>query len=277
MYTHARRLTAAALPLALGLVLLAGDGGRAANVPRPVSGAMALVRIEPDDLTKYLHKIIQEELKVRVPDERAVRQMRATALLIASQAQNGRGARDLWQRAALRDNALHLQKALADGQIDVARRRAAGLFDVGPVPADARRVDLKGILGQDEVEMLLGFRRHGGLGFGPPPGSPRDSIEVALMSFVRKAPAGAALDDSAEHIARAASITAAMANLIDAYAPAKKVGNKDPKDWTAATAQMRTAAEELEAAAKARDPNRIRAAAARVTGSCNACHVIFRD
>jgi hypothetical protein len=279
MHTHARRLATNALPLALGLALFAGDGGQAAHVPRPISGEMVLARIEPDELTKYLHKVIQEELKAPAPSEPAVTKVRATALLIASQAQNGRGARDLWQRIALRDNALRVQKALADGKIDLARQRAGALFEIGTPPKDARRVELKGILELDEVEQLMKRRDRGGLGFDLQPTAPngRDSIEVALMNFARKAPTGVALDGSAEHIARAASITAAMAGLVDAYAPEKRLGNKDPKDWKAAAMQMRTAAEELEAAAKAKDPNRIRAAAARVTASCNDCHAVFRD
>jgi cytochrome c556 len=68
-----------------------------------------------------------------------------------------------------------------------------------------------------------------------------------------------------------------MANLIDAYAPDKKVGNKDPNDWKTAIAGMRRFAAELEAAAKARDPIRVNAAAQRLTMSCSECHGIFRD
>ena len=62
MYIKARRL-AAGLALALGLALVDSDGSRASDLPRPISGEMVLVRIEPDELTKYLHRVIQDELK----------------------------------------------------------------------------------------------------------------------------------------------------------------------------------------------------------------------
>jgi hypothetical protein len=278
MKTHARRLTAAVVS-ALVLALAGGDGGRAANVPQAISGEMVLLRIEPDELTKYLHKIIQEELTAPAPDERAVQKLRATALLIAAQAQSGRGGRDVWQRAALRDNALKLQKALADGKTDAARKHAVTLFDMGGVPPDTRRIDLKGLMELDEVESLMAPRRRGGLGFGPKGPAPnnRDGVEIKLIFLARKAPTAAELDAEAEHLARAAQVTAAMANLLDAYTPDKKMGMKDPKDWKAWLDEMRTAAAELEGAARAKDPNRVKAAATKVTASCNNCHEVFRD
>jgi hypothetical protein len=67
MQPQARRLTSAGLLLALILVLVGNDGGRAANVPRVASTQMVLVRIEPDDLTKYLHTVIQDGLKAPAP------------------------------------------------------------------------------------------------------------------------------------------------------------------------------------------------------------------
>ena len=60
-----------------------------------------------------------------------------------------------------------------------------------------------------------------------------------------------------------------MADLLNAYAPDKKVGNKDPKDWKTWTREMRAAAEELEGAARAKDAKGTRAAAVRLTNACN--------
>jgi cytochrome c556 len=100
---------------------------------------------------------------------------------------------------------------------------------------------------------------------------------MRLIFLARKAPTAEELDADAEHLARAASVTAAMADLLDAYAPDKKVGNKDPKDWKRWTGEMRAAAEELEGAARAKDAKGLKAAAVRVTASCNECHSVFRD
>jgi hypothetical protein len=260
------------------LALVAGDGGRAADVPRPISGQMVLVRIEPDELTRYLHKIMQDELKAPVPDARAVTKVRATAVLIAARAQHGHGGRDVWQRTALRDNALKLQKALAEGKLDAGRRRAASLFDLDGVTTDTRPVPLRDLLDLDEVEMLYKPRVRGGLGVGPPvAGNNRDGIEFRVMALARKAPTPAELDADAEHIARAAAVTAAMADLLDAYTPDKKMGQKDPNDWKLRLGEMRTAAAALEAAARDKHPNRVRAAAAKLQTSCAECHNVFRD
>ncbi|HKI32136.1 MAG TPA: cytochrome c [Gemmataceae bacterium] len=273
MHTQARRLTA--VGLTLGLAFLTGDGGQAANEPQPISGEMVLTRIEPDELTRSLHKIIQEELKAPGPDGRGITKVRASALLIASHAQSGRGARDISQRTALRDNALKLQKALADGRIDAARKQAGGLFDLGSMSAGTRRVDLKQLAELDEVESLWGPRRRGGLGFGSL--AARDGLEIKLITLTRKPLPAATLAAEAAELARAASITAAMATLLDEYAPIKKVGNKDPMDWKAATDAMRAGAGELEEAAKAGDATGVKAAAIKVFTSCNNCHSVFRD
>jgi hypothetical protein len=277
MYTHARRLTAAGVALALGLTLVAGDGGRAANVPRPISDQMVLVRIEPDELTRYLHKLIQDELKAPAPDERAMMKVRGTALLIAARAQNGLGARDVWQRTALRDNALKLQKALAEGKCDTGRKRAALLFDMAGASADTRPVPLTGLMELDEVESLMKGRLRGGIGTGPPAPGNRDGIEIRIMMLARKTPTPAEMDADAEDIARAAAITAAMANLLDAYTPEKKIGNKDPNDWKIHLGEMRAASHRLEVAAKEKDVNGVKAAAIKLHASCSDCHGVFRD
>jgi hypothetical protein len=278
MNTHARRLAPAVSPLALALV--AGDGGRAADDPRPVSGRLVLVRIEPDELTKYLHGVIREELKAPLPNERAVTKVRATALLIASRAQNGRGARDPGQRAALRDNALKVQKALAEKNLGAARRHADTLLDLSGLPADTRPVPLKDLMDLDEVERLMKLRRVGGLGVGPAPGAGPahiDGIELKVISLNSNVPTPAELDAQAADLARAAAVTAAMAELLDVYAPAKKVGDKDPKFWKSRTDEMRAGASDLETAAKAKDAKRVRAAAVRLFKSCSECHEVFRD
>jgi hypothetical protein len=273
---HARRWGPVVLILVLGVALV--GGGRAADVPRPVSGEIVLARVEPDELTKYLHGVIREALKPPAPDDKAVAKARATALLIAARAQSGHGARGPAERAALRDNALKVQKALGENKLAAARKYADTLLEVSGLPSDPRRVALNDLIELDEVELLMRGRRFGGLGIGPPtPANNRDSIEIKFIMLARKAPAAADLDREAAELARAAAVAGGMADLLDAYTPAKKVGNKDPNDWKAQTAEMRAGAALLEAAAKAKDPNRVRAAAVRLTASCNTCHEVFRD
>jgi hypothetical protein len=240
---------------------------------------MLLLRAEPDELTKYLLKVIQDELKGPAPSERTVTKVRATCLLIAARAQDGRGAGDAWQRAALRDNALRLQRALRDGRPDGARKQAAHLLDLAEAGrGDARPVDLRPEMDLDEVEGLMKPRPRGGLGVGLVADTVKpDGIEAKLFALVRRPLGEAEAWAQSADLARAAAVTAAMAQLLHAYAPDKKEGLKDPKDWRAWAGQMQAAAQELEAAARAKDPRAIRAAAIKVNGACLNCHEVFRD
>jgi hypothetical protein len=274
MHTRARWLL-----LVLVVALLAGDGGRAANEPA-LSTEMVLLRIEPDELTRYLHGIIRAELKAEPPlAEHVLAKLQASALLIASEAQNGRGARDVWQRAALRDNALRLQTALAQRQLGAARRQADKLLELTGAPAGERAVRLRDLLELDDVEILMKPRPRGGLGAGASAVLPanRDGIDMRLLLLSRKVPTAAEMTADAEHLVRLATVTAAMATLLDAYVPLKQVGNQDPKDWRKWTAEMRVASEELQGAARAKDAMGARAAAQRLRTSCAECHSVFRD
>jgi hypothetical protein len=241
---------------------------------------MVLLRIEPDDLTRYLHGIIREELKAQPPlAEHVLAKLQASALLIASEAQTGRGARDVWQRAALRDNALRLQKALAQRQIGAARRHADKLLELPGAPAGERMVQLRDLLELDDVEILMKPRPRGGLGAGASAVLPanRDGIEMRLLLLSRKVPTAAEMNADAEHLVRLATVTAAMATLLDAYVPLKQIGNQDPRDWRKWTGEMRVASEELQGAARAKDAMGARAAAQRLRASCAECHSVFRD
>ncbi len=285
MRGHASRLAALLLP-ALGLALLDGDGGRAADVPRPLSGRMVLEHIEADELTNSLRQVIRDELNRLVrdqlkafhPDDRARTRAGAAALLIAARAQNGRGAREPRQRAALRDNALRIKTALADEDFKAGRRQADALLDYDRRPPRSEGAALRGLMDLEEVKCLLRGRRSGGLGVGPAtPAGNRDGIEVRIILLARKAPAQAELDAESAELARAAAVVDGMADLIDAYTPDKKVGDKDPKDWKAHTDEMRAGAAALETAARAKDVKAVQAAAARLYASCIGCHEIFRD
>jgi hypothetical protein len=258
--------------------LTAGDGGRAANVPEP-SGRMVLLQVEPDELVRYLAKVIQEELKDAAPKERSLTKARAVSVLIASHAQHGRGARDVWQRAALRDNALKVEALIREGKIDAARRQAGALFDLQAAGrADARKVDLRQVLEHYEAELLMGPRKRLGLGIGlQGDAGPLDGIERRVMILARKPPTEAEAQAQSADLARAALVLSAMAGLLEDHTPEKGVGPKNPKDWESWTGQMRAAAEQLEGAARAKDPKAIQAAARTVNESCNNCHMVFRD
>jgi hypothetical protein len=118
----------------------------------------------------------------------------------------------------------------------------------------------------------------GGAGVGAKPGAiTPDGIEAKLINLSKKAPAATAAKKEGPDLEKAAQIALAMSYVAEAYAPKKKVGDKDPKDWKMYTDEMRSSAEEFAKAAKKADPKGIQDAAKNLTAACNACHGVFRD
>jgi cytochrome c556 len=62
-----------------------------------------------------------------------------------------------------------------------------------------------------------------------------------------------------------------------AKAPEKDEGAKKKKDYLEWAGDMKKAAQELAAAAKAKDPQKVKVAAATLNNACNNCHGVFRD
>lgn len=146
--------------------------------------------------------------------------------------------------------------------------------DVTSAAASARKLDL------DAVMVLLKLRSKEGLGVGPKAGeypANQDGIEAKIIGLAKKALTDAEVKKQAADIAQAAYITAAIGYATDGHKPAKKIGDKDPKEWEEFTQAMKKEAMNLAAAAKKGDPMAIKNAAAKLNSSCNNCHGIFRD
>jgi hypothetical protein len=118
----------------------------------------------------------------------------------------------------------------------------------------------------------------GGFGIGAKPsGGMDDGIEVRIQNLGRKAPTAAQLKKDKDDLIQMADRTAAIAAIALAKTPAKKVGDKDPKDWKEYSDEMIKQARELRKAIEGEDPKAVKEVAAKLNSSCTNCHGKFRD
>jgi len=151
--------------------------------------------------------------------------------------------------------------------------------DAKKAGVDAMKLDLNEAMG------LLKLRNKEGLGLGPKAGAypaNQDGIEAKIIALAKLnvsdlKKAEAELKKQADDLTKAAYITAAVAAVSEAHTPAKKVGDKDPKDWVKFTDEMKKSSMDLAAAVKKGDPTEVKKVAGKLNSSCNNCHGIFRD
>lgn len=156
--------------------------------------------------------------------------------------------------------------------------KIAGLIakkDDAGAAKEAQSVGKKASL--DDVMGLFRLRAKGGLGVGKAGSVTPDGIEAKLIGLGRKPLAQAQLDKEADDLAKAAIATAAIAELALQHAPDKDMGMKKKKDWVDWSKEMRDSAVALADAAKAKKPDAVKTAAAKLNSSCNNCHGVFRD
>jgi Cytochrome C' len=130
----------------------------------------------------------------------------------------------------------------------------------------------------EEVMHSFQLRTKKGEGVGDKPGAiTPDGIEAKFIALGKKPLPPATLNKEAAAIARAAYLSAAIAEVAERKTPEKKEGNKDPKDWLAWCKDMKAGSLDLARAAKAKDAKGVKDAASKVNSSCNNCHRVFRD
>jgi cytochrome c556 len=141
---------------------------------------------------------------------------------------------------------------------------------------------IKADIGEDAVKPVMSplrLRDKGGLGVGPKAGVyDPDGIEAKILALAKKKLTAAEAKKQADDIARLASVTAAIGEVAELHVPPKKVGAKDPKDWKKWSNEMRDDALDLAKTVQAAkpDPDKIKAAATKLNGTCTDCHDKFR-
>jgi hypothetical protein len=119
----------------------------------------------------------------------------------------------------------------------------------------------------------------GGLGVGKKAGAIQpDGIEAKIKALAKKVPSTAELEEQSDALIRMTEVTIAIAEVTKHKCEVdKKVGYLDPRDWNRWSEDVQQSSRELAEAVTARDGGRVKAAAARLSASCNSCHRIFRE
>jgi hypothetical protein len=171
-----------------------------------------------------------------------------------------------WSRAddgGIRGEILKLADAIEKG--GNATKAEAG--------AIGKKAELEDVMG------LFRLRTKKGFGVGEKPGAiTPDGIELFIINLGKRELRKDQLSSESKDLARAAYVTAAIAEIAESKCPVdKKQGDKDPKSWQLWSGDMRKAALDLAKASEAKDTKAVKTAANKVNSSCNACHAVFRD
>jgi hypothetical protein len=242
---------------------VAADAKAAADVYKPV--------ISPD----MVSKLVTEEGKAlktavdKASDKKMASKARSIAIMIAvySQDEALRNGPDAQAMAGLRDTALKLAKAVADGKLDDAKKLAAEITSAGKPDSGAKTGPVP-IHADFDIETLMqNFKpeRGGGLEW-----------EKKLQTLVNKRAAYTKSDY--DTLVPLLYRIAAIAQPTEAFAP-EPMGKKTPEEWIKLSREMGT--EAVAAADLARkqkpDDKMVKAALKRLDANCTNCHDKFRD
>lgn len=103
-----------------------------------------------------------------------------------------------------------------------------------------------------------------------------NGIEEKLRDLATKPKTQLVVDKESNELGLLAYRAAVHAGLIHYYAPAKKIGDRDPNEWREISIQMREAGIQLADAARKKDPEAVFKAGSRLHSSCSQCHSRFR-
>jgi hypothetical protein len=276
------RRTAVALGLALMLAFLAVAP---AAEEKPSGGKSFLPAAEVKRLVEIARRRMKEPLedlaagKVDEDDKAlTVRRQRGLALLIAAYNQYADADADAPRRAAQRDAAIQIERALRADKLTEALKLWQGFDKVEADKTAERWRALHDPKDREDIVLFLMIlfraRRAAGLGVEPPPKDANvDGLEAALRLIAARPDA---LSLKPDELARVGYQAAVLAQFIGSVAPERKVGARDPEKWRQWSDEMREAGLELAAAARDQKADAVRAAARKINDGCASCHRVFR-
>jgi hypothetical protein len=257
---------------ALTLIVLPSFPERSLTAADAKSGAAPYKPVVPADT---LSKLITEEGKAlrdavgKASDKKMASKARSIAFLIAVYAQDEalRGGSDAAPMVGLRDTALKIAKAVADGKIDEAKKLAADVKP-GGVAGGAGKAEAVPVQEDFDIEtLMLVFKpeRGGGLEW-----------EKKLLTLKDKRSTYTASDY--QSLVPLMYRIATVAQPTEAFVPAP-MGKKNPADWTRLSKEMGEEALAVAELAKKQKPDdkAVKAAVKRLEGTCASCHDKFRD
>jgi hypothetical protein len=270
MSTSVRWQAGALAALAVGLGLLAGprsgsaaDAKAAVDLYKPVMPKEVFTQVVNDE-AKTLRDAV-----AKAADKKQASKARSIALMIAVYAQDeaARGGTNAAEMVGLRDTALKLAKAVADGKLDDAKKLAGEIKATG-VANSAGKVDAIAVQQDFEIDTLMQVFKSAGTG-----GLEWDK---KLQTLKEKRAAYSPADY--QQLVPLMYRIAALAQPTEALVPAA-MGKKKPADWIKFSREMgeeATAAAELARKPKP-DDKMVKAAVKKLEGTCVKCHDIFRE
>jgi hypothetical protein len=287
MMTHVRILGLAAA-LALGAWWVAGAGSAAdkkVQVWSPIldeADAMQLVKRSTD--------LIQEELKKAKPNAKDVRKankrIQVGAVEIAAFAQSAKPGANRQLLASLRDTALKLAKEAGAKapQANVMKKLADALAKPAVnANANPALLPLKEYL-EDQGDVMQPFKKVslGGDGLAKelqtsqPLRTTQNGIEEKIRLLAIRPPNATQMKAQSKELALVADKIAALAQANYEWAPEKKEGKKDPKDWRDWSIEMRDQALDLAKAARQGNAAQVSNGVKKLNSTCNKCHGVFK-
>jgi hypothetical protein len=212
-------------------------------------------------------QIVKEGLE-KASDKKMAVKAKNAALMIAVYAQGAmqkQGA-NAAAMAGLRDNALRIVKAIADGKIADATKFADELKPAGkPDPgAKATLLPIHTSIEIDEIMQVFKPERSGGLG-----------IETKLQTLAKKRSyTEAEYQQMVPMLYRIATIAQPVEGIVPV-----PMGKKTPDRWVKFNQEMGTLSQQAAELAKKPRPEAaaVSAALKKLDDNCLSCHTVFRD
>jgi Cytochrome C' len=270
MCTSVRLQATAFVAMAVGMGLVVSSDRMPAADPKPAADLYKPVI--PEDV---LSQLITDEGKAlrdavaKAADKKMAGKARSVALMIAVYAQEevARGGPRAPAMAGLRDTALKVAKAVADGQLDDAKKWAADIKPAGKADPSAK-VGPVAVQADFEIDTLMRVFKSTGTG-----GLEWDK---KLQTLKEKRSAYSAADY--QQLVPLMYRIAALAQPTEALVP-PAMGKKTPAEWVKLTKEM--SEEAIATAELARKPKpddkAVKAAVKKLEGTCVKCHDTFRE
>jgi hypothetical protein len=229
------------------------------------------------ELVKRAQDTLKEGLKTK-PNDETIKPAQVAAALIAAYNLSSPAGNKAQAEAALKLADLlkspknYAQaKALAD---DLIAGKAVGGGAIG---------DLNAIV-EDLGDIMIYFKtkEKGGEGLPkelqttPPLKGTLNGVEAKIAALRKKKLSNDRLKLEQNELILMAYRTAVIGAMAHSYAPARKVGQKDPAMWRELAELMRDAGAAVAEAARKGDPEAVQRAADTLDTSCTRCHSVFR-
>ncbi|HYV34715.1 MAG TPA: hypothetical protein VE988_03360 [Gemmataceae bacterium] len=271
---------ALSLMISIALLLLAGRGDAGGDkgpwqptIPKDIY----------NELAKREADLVKDLLDGKTGDA-AIHRAKFGAMFIAGLTMSAKDGKPDDYRAT-REVALQLASTLSKkGQLAAAQKLASLLPERGKADPklEGMTITWGTYLQKSELMDHFGLKKKGGDGMHPDLQSnirlkdALNGIEEKIRALAAKELPSAGLKKEAKELELLGYHMAVTGSLTYFYAPASKVGKKDPAEWRTLALQMRDQSVNLAVAAKKTDAAGVLKASSSLYSTCNQCHTVFK-